>query len=170
MDNNLFEKLLNEYLSGDLETLKEKYRQFYLGEGTKVFLNEEVWVDRMKLSILFKEKLLEKGMDEKEYMEMNGRLLQEKDPDFDRRVNEKCVQKTDTTDDTERVIIVESSKELAKRLEDEGYRIWHKPYFAMPGYTHSKWTVKPDKKEALDAAKNGLEQEAGEIYDNTFYS
>ena len=55
MDNNLFEKLLNEYLSGDLETLKEKYRQFYLGEGTKVFLNAEVWVDRMKLSVIFKE-------------------------------------------------------------------------------------------------------------------
>ena len=90
-----------------------------------------------------------------------------KDPDFDRRVNEKCVQKTDATDDTERVIIVESSKELAKRLEDEGYRIWHKPYFAMPGYTHSKWTVKPDKKEALDAAKNDLKAITAEEFIKT---
>ena len=71
MDKELFKKLLNEYLSDDLETLKEKYRKFYISEGTKVFLNEKVWVNRMKLSILFKEKLLEKGMDEKEYMEMN---------------------------------------------------------------------------------------------------
>ena len=168
MDKELFEKLLNEYLSGDLETLKEKYRKFYISEGTKVFLNEKVWVNRMKLSILFKEKLLEKGMDEKEYMEMNGKLLQEKDPDFNNSENETDDRMINDKDDTERVIIVESSKELAKCLEDEGYRIWHKPYFAMPGYTHSKWTVKPDKKEALDAAKNNLKAITAEEFIKTF--
>ena len=168
MDNELFKKLLNEYLSGDLETLKEKYRKFYISEGTKVFLNEKVWVNRMKLSILFKEKLLEKGMDEKEYMEMNGRLLREKDPDFNISENETDDRMIYDKDDTERVIIVESSKELAKCLEDEGYRIWHKPYFAMPGYTHSKWTVKPDKKEALDAAKNDLKAITAEEFIKTF--
>ena len=168
MDKELFEKLLNEYLSGDLETLKEKYRKFYISEGTKVFLNEKVWVNRMKLSILFKEKLLEKGMDEKEYMEMNGKLLQEKDPDFNNSENETDDRMIYDKDDTERVIIVESSKELAKCLEDEGYRIWHKPYFAMPGYTHSKWTVKPDKKEALDAAKNDLKAITAEEFIKTF--
>ena len=168
MDKELFEKLLNEYLSGDLETLKEKYRKFYISEGTKVFLNEKVWVNRMKLSILFKEKLLEKGMDEKEYMEMNGKLLQEKDPDFNNSENETDDRMINDKDDTERVIIVESSKELAKCLEDEGYRIWHKPYFAMPGYTHSKWTVKPDKKEALDAAKNDLKAITAEEFIKTF--
>ena len=168
MDKELFEKLLNEYLSGDLETLKEKYRKFFISEGTKVFLNEDIWVDRMKLSILFKEKLLEKGIDEKEYMEMNGRLLREKDPDFNISENETDDRTIDDKDDTERVIIVESSKELAKCLEDEGYRIWHKPYFAMPGYTHSKWTVKPDKKEALDAAKNDLKAITAEEFIKTF--
>lgn len=168
MDKELFEKLLNEYLSGDLETLKEKYRKFYISEGTKVFLNEDIWVDRMKLSILFKEKLLEKGIDEKEYMEMNGRLLREKDPDFNISVNETDAMMINDKDDPERVIIVESSKELAKCLEDEGYRIWHKPYFAMPGYTHSKWTVKPDKKEALDAAKNDLKAITAEEFIKTF--
>ena len=30
MDKELFEKLLNDYLSGDLEALKEKYRLFFL--------------------------------------------------------------------------------------------------------------------------------------------
>ena len=168
MDKELFEKLLNEYLSGDLETLKEKYRKFYISEGTKVFLNEDIWVDRMKLSILFKEKLLEKGIDEKEYMEMNGRLLREKDPDFNISENETDDRMIYDKDDTERVIIVESSKKLAKCLEDEGYRIWHKPYFAMPGYTHSKWTVKPDKKEALDAAKEDLESITAEEFIKTF--
>ena len=168
MEKKIFEKLLNDYLSGDLETLKEKYRQFYLNEGTKVFLNEEVWVDRMKLSVIFKEKLLEKGIDEKEYMEMNGRLLREKDPDFNISINKTDDLITDDKDDIERVIIVESSKELAKCLEDEGYRIWHKPYFAMPGYTHSKWTVKPDKKEALDAAKNDLKAITAEEFIKTF--
>ena len=168
MDKELFEKLLNEYLSGDLETLKEKYRKFFISEGTKVFLNEDIWVDRMKLSILFKEKLLEKGIDEKEYMEMNGRLLREKDPDFNISENETDDRMIYDKDDTERVIIVESSKELAKCLEDEGYRIWHKPYFAMPGYTHSKWTVKPDKKEALDAAKNDLKAITAEEFIKTF--
>ena len=168
MDKELFEKLLNEYLSGDLETLKEKYRKFYISEGTKVFLNEDICVDRMKLSILFKEKLLEKGIDEKEYMEMNGKLLREKDPHFNISVNETDDRTIDDKDDTERVIIVESSKELAKCLEDEGYRIWHKPYFAMPGYTHSKWTVKPDKKEALDAAKNDLKAITAEEFIKTF--
>ena len=168
MDKELFEKLLNEYLLGDLETLKEKYRKFYISEGTKVFLNEKVWVNRMKLSILFKEKLLEKGMDEKEYMEMNGKLLREKDPDFNNSENETDAMMINDKDDTERVIIVESSKELAKCLKDEGYRIWHKPYFAMPGYTHSKWTVRPDKKEAHDAAKNDLEAIAAEEFIKTF--
>ena len=168
MDKELFEKLLNEYLSGDLETLKEKYRKFYISEGTKVFLNEKVWVNRMKLSILFKEKLLEKGMDEKEYMEMNGKLLQEKDPDFNNSENETDDRMINDKDDTERVIIVESSKELAKCLENEGFRIWHKPYFTMPGYTHSKWTVKPDKKEALDAAKNDLKAITAEEFIKTF--
>ena len=168
MDKELFEKLLNEYLSGDLETLKEKYRKFYLSEGTKVFLNEEVWVDRMKLSVIFKEKLLEKGMVENEYMEMNGKLLREKDPHFNISVNETDAMMINDKDDTERVIIVESSKELAKCLEDEGYRIWHKPYFAMPGYTHSKWTVETDKKEALDAAKEDLESITAEEFIKTF--
>ena len=104
----------------------------------------------------------------KEYMEMNGRLLREKDPDFNISVNETDAMMINDKDDTERVIIVESSKELAKCLEDEGYRIWHKPYFAMPGYTHSKWTVKPDKKEALDAAKNDLKAITAEEFIKTF--
>ena len=59
-------------------------------------------------------------------------------------------------------------KELAKYLEDEGYRIRHKPYFAMPGYTHSKWTVDTDKKEALDAAKEDLESITAEDFLKTF--
>ena len=104
----------------------------------------------------------------KEYMEMNGKLIREKDPDFNISINKNDDRMTDDIDDTERVIIVESSKELAKCLEDEGYRIWHKPYFAMPGYTHSKWTVKPDKKEALDAAKNNLKAITAEEFIKTF--
>ena len=121
-------------------------------------------MDRTGLSIHFKEKLLENGMDENEYMEMNGRLLREKDPEIDSRANEISTQTINITDDAEKVIVVESSKELAKWLEDEGYRIWHKPWFAMPRYTHSKWTVSPDKIKALDAAKNDSEAITTEEY------
>ena len=37
-------------------------------------------------------------------------------------------------------------------LERSGYRILHKPYFAMPGHTHIAWTLNPYTKVGTDAA------------------
>ncbi len=36
--------------------------------------------------------------------------------------------------------------------ERSGYRILHKPYFAMPGHTHIAWTLNPYTKVGTDAA------------------
>ena len=37
-------------------------------------------------------------------------------------------------------------------LRGSGYRISHRPYFAMPGSTHSKWQLNPHTKSGVDAA------------------
>ena len=47
-----------------------------------------------------------------------------------------------------------SDKEI-KLLNRSGYRILHKPYFALGGFTKSMWTLDPSKKEGLDAAPVG---------------
>ena len=38
-------------------------------------------------------------------------------------------------------------------LDNSGYQIWHRPYFAMRGCTHSKYGFNPHTKYAIDAAK-----------------
>ena len=38
-------------------------------------------------------------------------------------------------------------------LDDSGYTILHRPYFAMKDSTHNKWTLNPHKKTGVDAAK-----------------
>ncbi len=37
-------------------------------------------------------------------------------------------------------------------LAQSGYRILHRPYFAMKGSTHSKWELNPYTKSGVDAA------------------
>ncbi len=38
-------------------------------------------------------------------------------------------------------------------LGHSGYRVWHRPYFAMYGSTHSYYTLNPHTKQGLDAVK-----------------
>ncbi len=42
-------------------------------------------------------------------------------------------------------------------LLNSGYTILHRPYFAMKGHTHSRWTLNPHTKGGVDAAKCGTE-------------
>ena len=39
-------------------------------------------------------------------------------------------------------------------LERSGYTIYHRPYFAMRGSTHEKWTLNPHTKCGVDAARD----------------
>ena len=39
-------------------------------------------------------------------------------------------------------------------LERFGYTILHRPYFAMRGSTHEKWTLNPHTQIGIDAAKD----------------
>ncbi len=49
------------------------------------------------------------------------------------------------------------SSEDMDLLDRSGYRIYHKPYFALKGYTKSAWTLYPCSKEGRDAAPVGSE-------------
>ncbi len=42
-------------------------------------------------------------------------------------------------------------------LEDSGYRILHRPYFAMIGSTKSCYTINPHTKTEVDAARQEME-------------
>ncbi len=42
-------------------------------------------------------------------------------------------------------------------LEASGYRLWHRPYFAMRGYTHKAYMLNPHTKNGVDAAPSGAE-------------
>lgn len=42
-----------------------------------------------------------------------------------------------------------------KLLSDSGYRILHRPCFAMKGCTHEKWEINPHRKSGVDAAPTG---------------
>lgn len=54
----------------------------------------------------------------------------------------------------DRNIVVDSDTIDSSLLSDSGYRILHRPYFAMKDSTHGKWTLNPHKKTGVDAAKN----------------
>lgn len=49
--------------------------------------------------------------------------------------------------------IVLSENVDTKLLENSGYEILHRPYFAMKGYTHGKWRINPYSKRCVDAAR-----------------
>ena len=42
-------------------------------------------------------------------------------------------------------------------LERSGFVIMHRPYFAMPGSTHSMWSLNPHRKSGTDAVRVGQE-------------
>ena len=50
-------------------------------------------------------------------------------------------------------IVNNITDENVKLLEASGYRIVHRPHFAMRGSTHSKWILNPYNKSGVDAAK-----------------
>ncbi len=53
-----------------------------------------------------------------------------------------------------RKYVVDSDTIDSGLLDRSGYRILHRPYFAMQGSTHSKWTINPHTKGGVDAAKD----------------
>ncbi len=55
-------------------------------------------------------------------------------------------------------------------LAKSGYRILHKPYFAMPGNTHGAWTLNPYSKVGTDAAPVQEEKISFEEYLGLFGS
>ena len=55
-------------------------------------------------------------------------------------------------------------------LDNSGYEIWHRPYFAMRGCTHLKYEFNPHTKHVLDAAKVDAEAIAFEEYLKLFES
>lgn len=54
----------------------------------------------------------------------------------------------------DRNYVVDADTVDANLLHRSGYRMLHRPYFAMMGSTHSKITLNPHTKEGVDAAKN----------------
>ena len=51
-------------------------------------------------------------------------------------------------------IVNNITDENVKILEASGYRMIHRPHFAMRGSTHSKWILNPYNKSGVDAAKD----------------
>lgn len=54
----------------------------------------------------------------------------------------------------DRNYVVDADTVDANLLHRSGYRMLHRPYFAMKGSTHSKITLNPHTKEGVDAAKD----------------
>ena len=53
------------------------------------------------------------------------------------------------------VYVVEATVETMEFLNKEGYKILHRPYFALKGFTHFYWTIDTEDKSAVDYAKDG---------------
>ena len=51
-----------------------------------------------------------------------------------------------------------------KMLDNSGYQIWHRPYFAMGGSTHSRIEINPHTKRIVDAGKVDAEVISFEEY------
>ena len=75
----------------------------------------------------------------------------------------------------DRNYIVEAEGVDFELLGHSGYKVWHRPYFAMAGSTHSKYTLNPHTKQGVDAVKmndlnNGAEvltfQEYLQLFDS----
>jgi hypothetical protein len=49
-------------------------------------------------------------------------------------------------------VVSDITNEDSTLLDYSGYHILHRPYFAMKGSTHSKWTLNPYTKSGVDAA------------------
>lgn len=53
--------------------------------------------------------------------------------------------------------VVDANTIHMRILDDSGYTILHRPYFAMMGSTHSKWQLNPHTRRGVDAAKTADE-------------
>lgn len=58
------------------------------------------------------------------------------------------------TEEFDRNYVVDADTVDANLLHRSGYRMLHRPYFAMMNSTHSKITLNPHTKEGVDAAKD----------------
>lgn len=50
--------------------------------------------------------------------------------------------------------VVDASTVKCAILRRSGYKILHRPYFAMKNSTHEKWQLNPHTKTGIDAAQN----------------
>ena len=57
------------------------------------------------------------------------------------------------SEDYNRNYVVDSDTINLRLLDDSGYTVLHRPYFAMMGSTHEKWQLNPHTKGGVDAAK-----------------
>lgn len=58
------------------------------------------------------------------------------------------------TEEFDRYYFVDSQTISEKSLDYSGYRVSHRPYFAMMNSTHDKWQLNPYTKAGIDAAGN----------------
>ncbi len=67
-----------------------------------------------------------------------------------------------------RSYVVDSASIEVDLLNNSGYRILHRPYFGMPGNTHSKWQLNPFTKAGIDCGPVGAEAMMFEDYLDLF--
>lgn len=77
----------------------------------------------------------------------------------------EILPKLDETFNINYVVDNISEKDI-ELLDNSGYHILHRPYFAMKGSTHSKWTLNPHTKGGVDAAKENADAITFEEYKN----
>ena len=77
---------------------------------------------------------------------INGRAAKRRTPMFKRKVLPQLPAEYD------RNYIVDSGTIKLSVLRRSGYRILHRPYFAMKDSTHDKWQLNPHQKTGVDAA------------------
>ena len=131
------------------------YRQNYINEyeTREEFINKDAYYSLAEYyndEILKLELLLSRSMatneECKRLAELTGRIILHK---ADIKHNKVYVVESDTVDDV---------------LDQSGYRILHRPYFAMKGSTHDKWELNPYTKCGVDAAKVDAEAITFEEY------
>lgn len=65
--------------------------------------------------------------------------------------------------------VVPINDEIYKMLVNDGYRIFHRPYFAMTGSTHSLYSIRPLSQDATNAAKVDSQNITQEEFINSYW-
>lgn len=84
-------------------------------------------------------------------------------------MNYEILPKLDETFNINYVVDNISEKDI-ELLDNSGYHILHRPYFAMKGSTHSKWILNPHNKGEVDAASVDGDAISFEDYKSVIYN